>query len=81
MTILAGHSKHKVDFHLKGVPTVGKFVQRDAEMQKLEKFLIEDTAASDRRKVVILHGLGGIGKTQLAVEFARKYHNVFSSVF
>jgi hypothetical protein len=28
-----------------------------------------------------VHGLGGIGKTQLAVEFARKHHHRFSAVF
>ncbi len=29
----------------------------------------------------MLHGLGGIGKTQLAVEFARRHHRKFTSVF
>ncbi|KAL5371203.1 hypothetical protein DPSP01_014425 [Paraphaeosphaeria sporulosa] len=75
------YGKHKVDFHLKGVPTVGKFVQRDAEMQELERLLVKNTAAVSRQKVVVLHGLGGIGKTQLAVEFAREHHHHFSSVF
>ncbi|KAK7193587.1 NB-ARC and TPR domain protein [Paraphaeosphaeria sporulosa] len=75
------HGKHKVDFHLKGVPTVGKFIQRDAEMKALEQLLLENTATVSRQKVVVLHGLGGIGKTQLAVEFARKHHRRFSSVF
>ena len=60
---------------------MGKFVQRDAEMRELERWLIDKTATTHRRKVVVLHGLGGIGKTQLAVEFARKHHHAFSSVF
>jgi hypothetical protein len=34
-----------------------------------------------RQQVVVLHGLGGIGKTQLAVEFARKHQAAFTSVF
>lgn len=34
-----------------------------------------------RRKVFVLHGLGGVGKTQLSVEFARNHHTSFSAVF
>ena len=34
-----------------------------------------------RRKVFVLLELGGIGKTQLSVEFARKYHTSYSAVF
>lgn len=79
---MADYGKHKVDFHLKGVPTVGKFVERDAEMQQLEQLLVNTPTITERRRVVVvLHGLGGIGKTQLAVEFARKHHHRFSSVF
>ncbi|KAF1998270.1 hypothetical protein P154DRAFT_439563, partial [Amniculicola lignicola CBS 123094] len=73
--------KHKIDFSLRGMPIVGKFVQRDAEMQELEHLLISNITTTSRQKVVVLHGLGGIGKTQLAAEFARKHHPVFSSVF
>lgn len=34
-----------------------------------------------RRKVFIVHGLGGIGKTQLLVEFTRKHQRSYSAVF
>jgi hypothetical protein len=76
-----GVSKHKIDFSLRGVPIVNQFVARDAEMQALEKALIDPPFTTSRRNVVVVHGLGGIGKTQLAVEFARKYHGQFSAVF
>ena len=33
------------------------------------------------RKVVVLHGLGGIGKTQLAIHFAEQYKSDFSAIF
>lgn len=36
---------------------------------------------NERRKVFILYGLGGIGKTQLSVEFARRHWRKFSSTF
>ena len=73
--------KHKIDFSIHGIPVIGQFVQRAAEMEKLEVFLLDGPTLTGRRKVVVLHGLGGIGKTQLAVEFARKHHGRFSSVF
>ena len=34
-----------------------------------------------RRKVFILHRLGGIGKTQISVEFTRKYQGSYGAVF
>lgn len=71
----------RVDFSLEGFPLTKGFVARDAEMTQLTDVLL--TASTDKmsRKVFVLHGLGGIGKTQLAVEFTRKYHNSYSAVF
>jgi hypothetical protein len=34
-----------------------------------------------RRKIYVICGLGGMGKTQLAVEFARRHKTTFSSIF
>lgn len=76
-----GASKHKIDFSLRGVPVVSQFIARDAEMQALEKALIKPRPTTSRRNVVVVHGLGGIGKTQLVVEFARKHQHQFSAVF
>ena len=38
------------------------------------------TSAQTRRKMHILHGLGGIGKTQLAIAYARKHQNTHSAI-
>lgn len=49
-------------------------------MIELERILLPQRQSS-RQKIFVLYGLGGIGKTQLAVEFARLHHRRFSSVF
>jgi putative ribosome biogenesis GTPase RsgA len=41
-----------------------------AELEKLEKALLSSRELSGRQKIYVLHGLGGMGKTQLVVEFA-----------
>jgi tetratricopeptide (TPR) repeat protein len=48
-------------------------------MEGIEKHLLP-TRRKRRRKVVVLHGLGGIGKTQLSIEFARRHQLRFSAV-
>jgi hypothetical protein len=60
---------------------VSHFVDRPAEMAKLERALLPKDQRSSRQKIYVLHGLGGIGKTQLVVEFARRHHHQFSAVF
>lgn len=50
-------------------------------MDRLEETLLSEPNSSNRRKIFVLHGMGGIGKTQLAVEFARKNQYRFTAVF
>jgi hypothetical protein len=56
------------------------FVSRPADAVELEHALLPQRH-NRRQKIFILYGLGGIGKTQLAVDFARRHHQRFSSVF
>jgi hypothetical protein len=53
-------------------------------MQVIEDYYLPEeraiTHSLTRRKTFLLHGLGGMGKTQLAVAFARKHHDKFSAV-
>lgn len=50
-------------------------------MAELERVLMPQLEQSYGQKTHVLYGLGGMGKTQLAVEFARRHHLQFSSVF
>ncbi|KAG9647576.1 phospholipase, patatin family protein, partial [Aureobasidium melanogenum] len=72
--------RHLVPFSLKGVPFIDHFVQRDKDMQKLEDFFLSKTSHPAHRKTFVVHGLGGIGKTQLCVEFARKHQALYTAV-
>jgi hypothetical protein len=56
-------------------------VDRPAEMAQLQQVLVPRSTQSKRQKIHVLRGLGGMGKTQLVVEFARRHHRRFSSVF
>ena len=77
----AGNDTYKIPFSLRGLPIVNKFVPRDDEMSRLENVLVPAPDHDMRRKVFILHGLGGIGKTQLALDFARKHQRVYNAIF
>ncbi|THX66249.1 TPR-like protein [Aureobasidium pullulans] len=73
--------KHHVPFSLKGVPNIDHFVQRSNDMQELERFFFPQQSHDARRKIFVVHGLGGIGKTQLSIEFVRQYQTKYSAVF
>jgi hypothetical protein len=64
---------------LSNVPAIDDFVGRNEDLNKIRMLL--QPSASTLRKVVVLHGLGGIGKTQLAIHFARLHRADFSAIF
>lgn len=52
-------------------------------MSELELVLLPNHSdANDRcQKLFVLYGLGGVGKTQLAVNFARRHKDAFTAIF
>ncbi|KAL8976675.1 MAG: hypothetical protein Q9205_007369, partial [Flavoplaca limonia] len=54
------------------------FIGRDDELAHLHEWLSPST---ERRNVVAISGLGGMGKTQLSLQFARQHHQRYSAVF
>jgi len=69
----------RVQFRLTGLPVSGNFVDRDEEMTQMELSLLSPTSWHGR-KIHVLHGLGGIGKTQLAIAYARKHQERYSAI-
>jgi hypothetical protein len=62
---------------LSSIPEAARFVAREKELMQMHKLLCNHSS----RSTVVLHGLGGIGKTQLAVEYIRKYKETHTAVF
>jgi hypothetical protein len=66
-----------VAFSLSDVPEIEHFVAREQELEEIHRELVGDGS----RRIVVLHGLGGIGKTQLTVAYAKRYKDSYSAVF
>ncbi|KAJ5773565.1 hypothetical protein N7457_008461 [Penicillium paradoxum] len=74
----SGH-QFKVPLDLTAVPVIQNFVGRQDELDSLWQSLQPKKSSS--RKVAILHGLGGMGKTQLAIRLARDHKDDFTGIF
>jgi hypothetical protein len=66
-----------VTFHLSDVPEIERFVAREEELAEIHRIL----RGYGCRRTVILHGLGGIGKTQLTIAYAKRHKDSYSAVF
>ncbi|KAH6881069.1 hypothetical protein B0T10DRAFT_551364 [Thelonectria olida] len=77
-------SPFRVPFSLQGVPASDNFIDRPSDTAELERCILprrSHTQQIQLRKIFVLYGLGGVGKTQLAIHFARRHQATFSSVF
>ncbi|QRV94760.1 nephrocystin-3 protein [Ceratobasidium sp. AG-Ba] len=54
------------------------FVGREQQLSKMSQYLGGEAA---QRRIFVLHGLGGVGKTQLALKFVELYKNDYQYVF
>ncbi|KAI2831542.1 hypothetical protein CBS133816_2457 [Aspergillus niger] len=72
-------NRFTLTMNLSGVPAICNFVGRNADLEKLARLLLPN--ASTSQKIVTLHGLSGIGKTQLALRFIQCHKEDFTAVF
>ena len=66
-----------VNFSIPEVLGTEHFVGRHEQLIEIHEKLKNDGS----RKIVVLHGLGGMGKTQLALTYAKRHINEYSAVF
>jgi len=66
-----------VQFSVPEVPRVDYFVGRSEELDAIHRELEHDRC----RKTAVVHGLGGMGKTQLALAYAQRHKDKYSAVF
>ena len=70
---------YQLGLHLENAPQIDEqlFIGREDELAHLHEWLSPST---ERQNVVAISGLGGMGKTQLGLHFARQHHQRYSAV-
>nr|KAK5444074.1 hypothetical protein LTR18_005335 [Exophiala xenobiotica] len=71
---------YHVPFSLQGIPVLDKFADRPTDLAELGQALFP-RRGSRHRQVFMLSGMGGMGKTQLAAQFARQNPERYSAIF
>lgn len=69
--------KFAVDLNILSFPEPAQFVARQSELTEMHRLL----HGHSTRSSVVLHGLGGIGKTQLAIEYIRQHKEKYTAIF
>lgn len=73
----ANFEQFSVGLDLSTLPQPVQFVARSKELTEMHQMLYGHST----RLIVVLHDLGGIGKTQLSLAYATRYKEKFSVIF
>lgn len=76
------HFRGPKGIHLGQAPSIQPelFIGRSAELDEMNRLLHPDDG-SDERRVLVLGAMGGFGKTQLAIAYARQPGHRYKSIF
>jgi hypothetical protein len=74
-----GDDSFDIPFQLSDLPYISNYVPRPEEMLHLERALLPGKERTGLR-ISVLYGLGGIGKTQMAISFARQHQKSYSAI-
>lgn len=66
----------ELPLNLSGISEVTRFIAREEQLKKLQEILVDLTVG---RRTAVVHGLGGIGKTQLAIAFIKRNRSHYSA--
>jgi AAA+ ATPase superfamily predicted ATPase len=66
-----------IGLDLASFPEAAQFVAREKELLKMHELL----HSHSNRACVVLHGLGGIGKTQLAIKYIKRHKEKYTAIF
>lgn len=77
--VVSKKAEFRIDFRL-GYSRNEKFTGRTDILDKIHSHL-KGNAGKARSRIVALYGPGGMGKTQIALEYAHKHHTDFNSAF
>jgi tetratricopeptide (TPR) repeat protein len=73
----ADFEQYNIGLNLSTFPKAAHFVARENELAEMHKLLY----GRPTRSIVVLHGLGGIGKTQLAIAYTQRHKEKYTAVF
>ncbi|OAG06114.1 HET-domain-containing protein, partial [Paraphaeosphaeria sporulosa] len=68
---------YAVGLNLASLPEAAQFVAREEELSKMHELL----HGHSNRSAVVLYGLGGIGKTQLAIQYIKRHKEKHTAIF
>jgi hypothetical protein len=66
-----------IELDLSALPEAAQFVSRKKELAEMHQLLYGHTT----RAGAVLHGLGGIGKTQLSIAYTRQHKEKYTAIF